>query len=413
VSVWLTRIRRVGVFALFQGVTQVTSLAVGLIVVRLLSVEDYAIYALFGALAGAAAVTTDLGSNGAMITLTSRAKDPEYRRQVERQVAGLRSALMLFSIVGFCAVFLVMEREGGQHLYYVDVLLGIVIFVQANAQFYRARLASATRLDVINRADPLGAIFRLALLGGVWLSVGQSDVLLPALAWALSATGIAIWLWRSAGPVRSWPPVWPDPSLRKVILPLLPGYLYYILAGLLPVLSLGVLATGNNVAEFWALGRLGAMAAILTPVINMVGHPFVSRGHDEGFLHRSALVMGVLVAIVLVSVASGLVFPDIWLLLLGESYSGLTDYVWLALLVSGMSLVSGSLYQMVVASGETGRQFVVVAVGLTVQMAILYLRPIQDLDSAYFFSVSTGAVQLSVQFLLYLRSVRIMRKRIS
>ena len=394
-----------------QVITQVIALAVGLIVVRLLPVEQYAVYALFGALVGAAAVASDLGSSGSYLTLVSRSREQEERLKLSKQTAQLRSGLSLISVPIFSGIFLWVTPQIGWQSSATVIFLAIVVLLQASAVLNRARLASDNKLGVINRADPFAALARLLLLGGALTIVGYSGVLFPIAVWALSAAILAAWLRRNVAPIENWPPALPSRAMSNIMLPLLPGHLYFILAGLLPVLSLGSLGATVDIAGFWALGRLAAVFAVFTPMLNLIVHPYVSRGHDERFAQRSSSIIGIVVVLVVLLVASGWLYPKLWLLALGDTYAHLDAYVWMALLVPGIGLLSAVLYTMAVSSGETGRQYLTVPAGVAAQIIVLWMSPIIDIESAFHFAFITAGAQILVQFLLYLRSLRLIEAR--
>lgn len=404
----------IGLLSLFLGtqlITQVVALAVGLLVVRLLPIEQYAIYALFGALVGAAAVASDLGTSGSFLTLVSRSSERSERVSLLNETAQIRTGLSLGSIPIFGGLFLWVTPQTGWQSIATVSFLALVILLQASAVLDRSILASEKRLTVINRADPCAALARLMLMGGALIFYGQSGALFPIAVWALSEAMLAVWLRRNAGEIHKWPPTLPGRAMSRIMLPLLPGHLYYVFAGLLPLLSLSSLGATVDMAEFWALGRLAAVFAIITPMLNLIVHPYVSRGHDQRFAQRSSGIIAVCTALVVFVVMLGWLFPGLWLLALGGTYAHLDAYVWLALLVPGVGLLSSVLYTMAISSGETGRQYFTVPVGIATQVIVLWLSPIININSAFRFALITTGVQLVVQLLLYLRSLRIIKAR--
>jgi len=83
----------------------------------------------------------------------------------------------------------------------------------------------------------------------------------------------------------------------------------------------------------------------------------------------------------------------------------------MALLVPGIGLLSAVLYTMAVSSGETGRQYLTVPAGVAAQIIVLWMSPIIDIESAFHFAFITAGAQILVQFLLYLRSLRLIEAR--
>lgn len=407
----LSKVAKLVPFLSSQVLTQAISLGVGLLVVRLLPVEDYAAYALFGALAGAAAIATDLGSSGSLVTLVSRTSSREERNRIADQISRLRTGLVAASASIFCVIFFHVTPTVGWQAYAASVVLGALIILQSRAVLYRARLACDGALKVISWADPIAAGVRMALVGGAMLIVNQSGLLFPIFASVLSSIVLVAVMRSWSGPLTCWPPTLPDAPIRRIMLPLLPGHLYAIVLGILPFAFLGAKAAPTDMAEFGALLRLGAVFGALSPFISLVAHPYVSAGHDAGFTARSLMVLGSVISLVTFVVCSGAVVPEIWLFLLGSSYFHLEAYVWMALLNAGVTIISGVFYSMTVASGETRFQYAAVPVGLAVQGLIVWALPIDDLDTAFVFVLLTASLNLLIQASFYCKSLVVLKKR--
>jgi hypothetical protein len=116
---------------------------------------------------------------------------------------------------------------------------------------------------------------------------------------------------------------------------------------------------------------------------------------------------------VLFLVASGYLFPKLWLMLLGSKYEYLSPFVWIALGIAGLRLISETFYRMLVAGGKTERQYLVVVGGIASQLLVFCLLPMQNLSDIYFFVAASTATEIAIYLALYLRSVHTLSKEAS
>jgi len=418
-SIRWSRFRNVGrsvlVFLTSQAITQFLALIAGFLVIRLLSVENYATYAIIGASIGAANVLSDLGISSATTTLLSRASNPRDFSKIHAGATSLRILLGASSTLVILMVFMSTDvfnqRLGVGATWLLLIAMAAIIILQASANLARAVLASQKKLSIINRADPLAALIRVVLVGGVFLFAGTSSLAVPVLAWFLSALLVAYWLNRNLPRVRLWPFSLPPKGLLAMIWPLLPGHIYYLVSSLLPVMTLGERADPEALAAFWALGRLGLIISSLNPFLVYIAHPYVARGHSAGFLRRSLLVIVATTVLVLSLVTSGYLFSDIWLLLIGPKYADFGSFVWVAMGVAGSQYLVSTFNRMCIASGVPGHQYLAVAAGIITQFFVYTLTPMNDLADIYFFVAAPTVAQFIVYFLIYLRSVRLMKEK--
>ncbi len=408
-------------FFLAQVATQFLSLVVGLIIIRMVSVEGYAVYALFGTLVGAAGVTSDLGTGTAIVTFLSRSKGKDERSRIMAGVVQIRIILAILSILAGTTIFLLRYPDvagelGGSERIVLTVSMVLVIGFQSRAVLARAVLASDQRLSVINRADPFAALLRIIIVGPVFLVAGQTSVIVPVAAWVLSAGTLATWLHINTPRATQWTPLYSVKIPRELwgfLWPLLPGHFYFLFGGLVPVLALGAYAGPEDVAAFWALGRLGMLVASFGPLLQYIAQPYVSRGQDANYARRSWTVVLGAISLVFAIMASGWAFPGYWLLLLGPNYGDRAGFVAVAVTVACLKFLSETLYIMIVASGETNRQYLAVAAGLLAQGTVFMMSPMDSLWNIYLFIGAFTLAELIVHAGLYLRNVRIMRSRVA
>lgn len=401
-------------FFSFQSIAQIISIISGLIIVRLLDYDNYAIYAFAGALIGASGTSIDLGTGAAVLTFVPKQDSEQGRRRFLRAAEDMRR--WFFFGTALCAIVIfVAARPEKASTGSAVVVLGLILavmYMQARAVLFRSYLSAERRLTVINRADPFAALLRLGIVAALFIGVGNANASGPLVAWLLAAAVQALWL-GSQCPRKSGPhDVETRRNIVKFMVPLLPGHAYFVLQSVLPMFSLSLLGLTHDIAELGALSRLGVVTAFFTPVIVNIVQPYLARSPSGTFASRSAMTLAAVLSVGAFLVISGALLPHLWLLVLGEKYAHLTEFVALALLVPAINLLSGAVYRAILASGETGFQFLAVLAGMAAQGVMLVFFPIGDLKSAYLFLLVTSGVTLVAQCALLGRAaLRVSRRR--
>ncbi len=401
----LRAVNRAGKFATAQGIAQVLGLIAGVMIVRILSVEEYAIYALMGAFIGITGTTCDLGTGGALVAFTGKARSAAERAAAIAAVDHLRRWFTMASIVGATVLLLChpIPREVG--IPAVVALLGLVvaiIAVQGRVVFHRMLAAVNGDHRRLNAASIGSAAFRLALVATAFVVVSWLALWLALLAWLL-ATGLMLLLLRAGHAV---PPGPVDPATRAAVLryarPLWPGHAYFVVQSVLPLFALGIAAGAVAVAELGALSRLAQVTMFVTPVTAYILMPWISRG---AFTPRAALGIAWLVAVGVALTVAGWLFADPLLWVLGDGYSHLGDFVPIALGLAALTMLSGGAYQILLAGGHTVYLWFGTLAGLAAQAVMLAFFPITDLPSAYWFLAVTQGAPLIVHLGLVGRAV--------
>lgn len=328
---WLNQLAR---FVVGQGSLQAVNLVTGFLLIRWLSVENYAVYSLTTGFQGTIGVLAELGLGGSMVALLAGRTDSHIMGRYLRSTKHYRNRffLALVPIVVFTFPFLALRQGWGWPLI-AGLLLAILValYYQTSAICHSIPLIVHQQLRPYYQAP--------TLLGGLRLLV---CFILQCLSTLTAA--VAIWISSLASVVQAWiyqknssayaiEPAESDPAANREVLdyirPLIPSTVFYALQGQITILVISWFGQSQNIAEVGALGRIGQLFVMLGAFNSVIVAPLIAR------TPRSALPMRygqVLCGAVVVSLALlGLsVFEPEWLLmLLGEKYRHLqSELAW-------------------------------------------------------------------------------------
>lgn len=332
-----------------QALVQACTLVTGIVIVRTLRVDEYALYTL-----AMTVLMTALGLADAGITSGAMAEGGKVWRQPERLAAVVatagelrRRATPWVAVFALPVAMVVLHRHGAGAAQLV-ILLGLL------CALFAASLATSVleipfklrqELGVLQRIQLAAAALRLLLVAGATWLAGLASVALGAGAlaqvWALRR------LYRRLDPdtMRARP----DPAVRVGILRTVrytfPGVLYFSVAGQLNVWLLSVLGTSTAIAQVGALGRLAAVLSVFSAAAGLVAAPRFARLENRRVLVVRFFVIAALGSSAFGAVIFALVawFPNHALWILGPAYRDLHAEALLIVAASCLSLVGGTL----------------------------------------------------------------------
>jgi O-antigen/teichoic acid export membrane protein len=366
-----------------QAIIQGVSFLSGLLVLRLLPLEQFAYYTIAVAVLGSLVVLADCGVIQTLLAHGGRVwQQPAALGQVvacalqlRRWMAGVALAIAL------PVLFLLLRHKGATVADALLITLSIVpIFLfSLQSQVYEAVLRLNQRLGELQRAQLVGNVLRVLMsVAGV--------VVLP-LAWIVQL-GAAIGAWWQAHRSRrlSVPLAavsTPDPSVRRDMARQLgrmaPSAIYFAVAGQLNIWLLAILGRTESVAEVGALGRVTAIFNVLTAMIAMIYVPRFARMNARTETAVGAaywkLQMGML-GFALLIVGFTAAFPQFVLLFLGPKYAGLQSEIVLGMAGGAFALMAGTAYNMSAARGRVLSPWIMVPVAALVQLGLVLLLPV-------------------------------------
>lgn len=366
-----------------QGLINLLNILVGLILLRVLSMEEFALYIIATVLQQLASVGSDAGLSHAINTMGAKVR--EDRSQLGSLFAGARYYGYRFYAVSAClvvAAYAFMQSGHGWSSANVGGVLVLVLLtslLQVTVNFRTAILNVNHDAAALFRAGMAQAVMRMLLLPLCLLWPFASIAVLGNLAGAYACKRVLERQCESA--LDDGQPASDEQkaALRGFVIPLLPVLLYHNLLGQLSIFLLGYYGYTAAIAEVGALGRLGQLLGLLMLLNSFFVMPVFSRIQQRSeFVKKSTQLMLALVVFSLVCMLSVYWLPDWWLYILGKNYSGLENELPVAVLTALLGLIGATLYVLVISRNTTQGQSWYIVLGLTAQVAFLAVHGVHS-----------------------------------
>lgn len=411
-------VRLTSAFLASQGAVQIITLLVGLLLLRILPIDQYALYTVAGALLSLLAIGANPGVSQFVITHGARVKDNNRQALGGLTDAALRQCrllyvLMLPILLGISVAMLAPHD-------WSIASKAIAVVVVAATGWMRIPVMIATAVFNIHhdyqglfQVGFVDAVMRLALipLCIAWPHAGF------ALCAGLAGATFARWTGQrrlaslvdtsiSSMPVQR-------SAILAFIVPLAPIIIYTMFQGQLAVLILSLFGTTASVAEFGAISRLNQIIALGMLLNPFLVQPIMARQHNRAsFLNRVGLIVAGLAVVSTFMMFSAYLVPEWWLFLLGRTYSGLERELPVALAIGVLTLVGGTLYTVVISRNRTADQYWSILPSIGAQVIFIAFHGVTDVFDALLFSVFPPLVYALVQIVLLIRVARQWRHEI-
>lgn len=383
----------------------------GILVIRLLPVEEYAFYTLANTMLGTMTVLADGGiSTGVMSEGGKVWQDKKKLGIVISTGLKLRKTFARGSLL-FAVPFL-------SYLLYkhdASLLMTGLIILSLIPAFYAALSDSLLQIvpKLHQEIGPLQKNYIGVGLGRLALTAG-SLFLFPFTFLAIFASGVPrlygnLKLKKIAEPFADYKH--PQDSLvREEILmfvkKLLPGAIYYCISGQLVIWLISLFGSTNAIAQVGALSKLMVIMGVFMALHNTLIIPRFARLPDNRIVIRRRVFQVLLILIFLSLGIIGLVsfFPKELLLILGSYYSDLSRELLLITIGSCISLISASISKMNSARGIIPSPVYYIPLLIIVQALLLYLLDVSLLINVLWFSLisaSFGLIYRLIHFLYW------------
>jgi O-antigen/teichoic acid export membrane protein len=400
--------------AALQAVSQLLIFATGIVVVRSLSVEQYAYYTLANAALGIAGALADSGMGNALVAQSGRVwQQPDRLGAV--MAAGLafrrKVALRCVLVLGPVLIFLVMRQGGSVSEALLICAAMVPVFLTTTAtSLLEIPLRLHQRLKSLQTLQAIAGVVRLACvsLAAILFPVAWLAVLGALLSPLLQNKSL-----RERSAALADLHATPDETARKKIsqqiVRSLPGTLYYVFGGQLTILLITLFGTTESVAQVGALGRVAMIVTFLLAMFYMIAIPRYARipeTESKKLLRIYLLLLSAIAAACGLAVLFSWAAPHAVLLILGAKYSSLSSEVVLAVAAGALSVMVSAASSMAAVRGTVVSPLISIPPSIGMQVLLVCLLPLDSVSSMFWLSIAVSAVQLLANvasFLLRLR----------
>jgi hypothetical protein len=337
-------VKLVGIIGSGQSLVQLIAFLSGLAIIRLLSVEQYALYTLTNAMLGTMGILADGGISAGVMVQGGRVWQDKLK--LGSVVACGLQLRRHFAVVSFVVtapiLLLLLVRNGASWgLAALLVLAMLPAFIAAlSTRLLDVPLRLHEKVWPIQRIFISAGLFRLGAIIPILLAWPSAigAILLNGLIAALANVRL-----RQAAAPYADNSAEPDPEARKLIVALvrrtLPNAIYYCFSTQLTIWLVSIFGSASAVAQVGALSRIGlALAVVKSVVMTLLVPRFTKLSADSPFIvFRFMQVQATLWLLLFAAITAVYVFAKPLLWVLGPEYQGLK----LELLLMALSSMIG------------------------------------------------------------------------
>ena len=332
-----------------QIIIQLLNFATGFLLLRWLSVTEYAQFSVAFAFQSTLGMLIDLGFSSSIIALVGdRGSDSEVVGRYIRSARYFRNRMFVAMLCVAAVAFPLVTQHQHWPASTKLLLFGAIVtsvFFQGWAM-YAAPLLINGRIKEFYQAQILSAAGRLCCCFVLFEAVALSAW---AAAWAaaaaLAVTGL---LYRKKSNHLVAEPAKCDPLFNKEMLrylvPLMPVAVFTALQGQVTILLVTCFGRSETIANIAALGRLSQLFLILGAFNSVIVEPYFAKITHARLAARYAQTILVAVGVAAIAASGAFFLPQPLLWLLGSKYQSLGSYVGWIVGIACVNYIAGVLF---------------------------------------------------------------------
>ena len=419
-SPWFARTFEWGKLITITGLSQILVQAVGfvggILVIRLLPTNEYALYILANTMVGTMAVLADGGISTGVISQGGAVwRDREKLGRVLATGLDLRSKFGIATLlIAIPVMLLLLRNHDASWLVSALIVLSIIPAFISTLSGSLLQIAPKLLQDIIplQKNQVESNLLRLMLLS-------TTLIFLPFAFVAIFASSLAtiygnIRLKKICKLYADWKQK-PDGGIRKEIIAfvkrILPGSVYYCVSGQITIWLISIFGSTGAIAQVGALGRLAMLLNLFSIVLNTLVVPRFARlvAGRKILLNWYLKIQLYLVVFSAVIIVLVYMFSSEVLWILGDRYSGLNYELLLSIVGSCLNLVVGINYVLNSSRGWLLHPVVGISLGIAGIIGGLLLVNVSTLRGVLVFNIFTGIVGLFIHPLFGI--LKILRNR--
>ena len=378
----------------------------GILIVRLLPIQEYAFYTLANTMLGTLVVLTDGGISNGIMALSGKVwQDPKKLGVILATGLDLRRKFAVVTLlIAIPIVFYLLMLNKASWITAILILLSLIPAFYADLSDSLLEITPKLHQDISS-------------LQKNQLTVGLGRLVLTVFT-------IFIFPWTFVILLASGlPRIYgnqklkkinakfvdtnqkPDPLVRKEILRvvarILPNIIFFAFSGQIVIWILSVFGNANELASIGALGRFSILIGLFTSILSTLFIPRFSRLAD----HKSKLLKVFIVFQLTLFLFSGFVmlivflFPIQMLWILGSSYSGLSSELFLILLSNCIGLIASMTGNLIGSRGHFLNPVLVIIMNLSTVIAAFFIWNLSTLVGILYYSILYQCISLTANYI--------------
>jgi O-antigen/teichoic acid export membrane protein len=404
-AVWSRRGRLLATFFVGQGLTQFIGLVTGFLLLRWLSVEDYAKFTLAFGFQCTLGNLADLGISGSIIGLVGpRGHDRHVVGQYVAASRWLRNRLFLVLVPAGAVAFHYFAKMHHWTIFEQLSLYGfaaLCLYFQAANAWYTAPLLIRKELKANYRAGLMSSTVRLAAA-----AVCHGFALLNSeTIYAINMVGAALgarWTRKAALPFMEESAAVVPETIREMlryITPLAPGIIFFAFQGQISILLISLFGSTKSLAQVGALGRLGQLFAAFSAMNPALISPYFARLHASIALRQYTLFLLAAAAGCGLLILCAFLWPQPMLWILGSKYGNMRNEASWMVVAGSLGLLDSTMHGIAMARKWIfwWNSLLYISSVLSVQAIAVCLSNMNTARAVVLLSVATCGAMMAVQ----------------
>ncbi len=382
---------------------QVIGFISGILVIRLLSTGEYALYTLANTMFGTMLILADGGITTGVLAEGGKVwQDRAKFGAVIVTGFGLRRQFTIVSLLLAVPAlfFLLIDHQAGWKMATLIIISLVPSFFMALSGSL-LEIAPKLKQDIapLQKIQLFTAFGRLSLLSACLFSF-------PLAFTAVLASGLPqIYANRALRKISETSADYTqkadkkvEQAILKIVKRVLPGSVYYVISAQLTVWLISTFGSTASVAHIGALGRLGMMLTLFTALFNTLISPRFARLPETAslLLKRFLQLQAGLFIWAILIVAVFWIFSSQALWLLGDQYSGLNQEVVLSIIGTCLSLIAGVTYTLTISRGWTINPVLYIGSNIALIVLGILCLDVSTLRGILYFNIYIAGCQVAM-----------------
>lgn len=398
--------KAISITGIAQIIVQAVGFISGILVIRLLPVQEYALYTLANTMLGTMTVLADGGiSTGVMAQGGKVWQDREKLGAVLATGLDLRKKFAIGSLLVSTPILLYLLLHNG-----ASWLTAVLIVLSLIPAFYAG--LSDSLLQIVPKLHQ-----SILPLQKNQVTVGIGRLLLTTLTlfvfpWtfvAILAGGIP----RIYGNIKlrkiasqSIVEAKPDLIIKQEILSLvrktMPGLIYYCVSGQITIWLLSILGSTNSIAQIGALGRISILLSIIGVVFSTILTPRFARltKEIEDINKKYIQLLMLFLTVCFIFMVLAYIFSSQIIWILGSSYANLNLELILSLLGSCIFSCAGFIYSLTSSRGFVLNPLIYISFSIISIIVSVLLFDVSTLKGILYLNIFVSIIQF-IMYIIY------------
>jgi O-antigen/teichoic acid export membrane protein len=400
-----------------QIIVQVVGFLCGILIIRFLSTQEYAIYTIANTMLGTIVLLSDAGiASGVMNQGGKVWNDRDKLGAVIVTGLSLRKRFIAGTLLFTLPVLLyLLLNHGASLMLSIITILCLIPLFFSNLSDILLEIPLKLKQAIV----PLQKNQIIANTGRLVLT-GLTVFIFPWSSVALLAAGLPRvyanrLLYKQSNELADLNQK-PDPHIRKEILSIvkrvLPGAAYYSISGQITIWLISIFGTTIALAQVGAIGRLTMVLTIISTIFATLIVPGFSRlpENKKILLNKFMQVVSGLIMLSVLIVGSIALFSSQFLSILGTNYSGLNIEIVMMTISSCVGMMAGLTHAISLARGWILPPSINIAGNLITQLLLIMLLDLKTINNVILFSIINSTVAFIMLFVYFIYRISLIEQ---